>query len=663
VSNEPVPALRARTRLGDLALAALAEHAEGLDDGDAEDERSWLRERASRLGGDWRSALERFARAHAPEDADVASLIAALGLGPVESLALGLLLAVEDEPFVGRVLVALQAPLGGSKPTLALVAAAFGPAVLGVRGEAMESAAAETVAQLASGAAVESGLFRLAGDGPLVEQALSLPTPIYLAARARPVAWPGVSVDMGRLPPVALPASFQREVERRAAALGQSMRWLVIRSGAAAEARAVACAIAAALGRRAAFIEREPAPGLSPWLHLNRCLPVFVCDLGPSERRVLPSLPRWDGPSLAIAGPDGVIESPEGTAVAWPLPVPPAAERRALWEAGLGDAELAAHLAREHRHGAGRIAELSRLAWQSARADGAAKPAMAHVRAAAWAAEGTALGGLAHPLRAQVSDEALVTAPSLRGELESLVLRCRVRDGLDDGLGASMTARYRPGVRALFVGPSGTGKTLAAGWLATRLGVPLYRVDLASVTSKYIGETEKNLSQLLARAEQAEIVLLFDEADAMFGKRTEISESNDRFANAQTNYLLERIESFEGIVLLTSNSRARFDAAFARRLDAIIEFPPPAPEERRALWWSHLGAGHSIDPVDLNKLAALVDLPGGHIRNVVLSAATHARAERRAITFEDLVAALGGEYRKIGRSVPNEIRAPRRPPA
>ena len=164
-----------------------------------------------------------------------------------------------------------------------------------------------------------------------------------------------------------------------------------------------------------------------------------------------------------------------------------------------------------------------------------------------------------------------------------------MRDELVAGLGVSATTRYRPGVRALFTGPSGTGKTLAAGWIATRLGLPLYRVDLASVTSKYIGETEKNLAQLLARAEQAEVILFFDEADSLFGKRTDITDSNDRFANAQTNYLLQRIENYDGIVLLTSNSQARFDTAFARRIDFVIEFSQPAPEERRAIWLSHLG--------------------------------------------------------------------------
>src|SRR5262249_53019123 len=157
-----------------------------------------------------------------------------------------------------------------------------------------------------------------------------------------------------------------------------------------------------------------------------------------------------------------------------------------------------------------------------------------------------------------------------------------------------------PGVRALFTGPSGTGKTLAAGWLATRLGLPLYRVDLASVTSKYIGETEKNLARLLARAERTEALLLFDEADSLFGKRTEVREANDRFANAQTNYLLQRMETFDGIALLTSNSRARFDAAFARRLDMVIEFPPPAVSERRALWEAHLGANHLLTLQELN---------------------------------------------------------------
>jgi SpoVK/Ycf46/Vps4 family AAA+-type ATPase len=239
--------------------------------------------------------------------------------------------------------------------------------------------------------------------------------------------------------------------------------------------------------------------------------------------------------------------------------------------------------------------------------------------------------------------------------LEILLLRCRARDRLVRGLGVSTTARYHPGVRVLFVGPSGTGKTLAAGWLATRLGLPLYRVDLASVTSKYIGETEKNLAQLLARAEQAEVILLFDEADSLFGKRTDVKEANDRFANAQTNYLLQRIESFDGITLLTSNSRMRFDAAFTRRLDLIIEFSLPGPEERRALWMSHLGTAHQLSPKELNQLAAVADVGGGHIRNAVLTAAVLAQEAGRPIAFIEVIQGLMGEYRKLGRQLPVEL--------
>jgi len=224
-------------------------------------------------------------------------------------------------------------------------------------------------------------------------------------------------------------------------------------------------------------------------------------------------------------------------------------------------------------------------------------------------------------------------------------------------LGPAARTRYHPGVRALFVGPSGTGKTLAASWLATRLAVPLYRVDLAAVTSKYIGETEKHLAQLIARAEHAEIALLFDEADSLFGKRTDVKDSNDRFANAQTNYLVQRIETFDGIAILTSNSRARFDSAFARRLDAIIDFPAPGPEERRALWLAHLGAAHTLVAGEINQLAATADLPGGHIRNAVFAAATAAITEGRTIGYADVVRGVAAEYRKLGRQAPAGLAA------
>ena len=142
---------------------------------------------------------------------------------------------------------------------------------------------------------------------------------------------------------------------------------------------------------------------------------------------------------------------------------------------------------------------------------------------------------------------------------------------------------------------------------------------------------------------------MFDEADSLFGKRTEVKDANDRFANQQTNYLLQRIETFDGIALLTSNSRARFDGAFTRRLDAIIEFPAPGPQARRELWLAHLGAHHTLDVAQLNRVAALCDLAGGHIRSATLAAAGSADGP---IADAGLRAAIAAEYAKLGRQAP-----------
>jgi hypothetical protein len=343
--------------------------------------------------------------------------------------------------------------------------------------------------------------------------------------------------------------------------------------------------------------------------------------------------------------------------MSWSLGVPTEDERRGLWQIALGraSADLATDLARDHRHGSGRIAHLGQLVQHRIGLDGRAAPTRDDIVAASWGGEGGGLDSLAQPLPEPIPDEALVLPPALAAELRILLLRCRSRDTLSAGLGVAARARYHPGVRALFVGPSGTGKTMAAGWLATHLGLPLYRVDLASVTSKYIGETEKNLAQLLARAEQSEVVLLFDEADSLFGKRTDVKDSNDRFANAQTNYLLQRIESFDGIVLLTSNSRSRFDPAFTRRLDMIVEFSLPGPEERRAIWLAHLGDAHQLGQQEINQLAATVDIGGGHIRNVVMTAALLAIQAARPISYRDVAVGLAGEYRKLGRQLPVEL--------
>ena len=277
------------------------------------------------------------------------------------------------------------------------------------------------------------------------------------------------------------------------------------------------------------------------------------------------------------------------------------------------------------------------------------------VREAAWLRESKGLNSMARPVKAEVTGKTLVVRSRTQRQLDLLEKRCRLRERLVDDLGITLKARYQMGVKALFTGPSGTGKTLASSWLANRLGMPLYRVDLASITSKYVGETEKNLSQLLAQSEQEDVVLLFDEADSLFGKRTEVKDANDRFANAQTNYLLQRIETYSGVVLLTSNSKARFDPAFTRRLDMMIDFPLPSPEERRAIWLNHLGTFHTLTKGNINQLAMQCDLAGGHIRNVVLTAAVMAKSRNEKISFEIVLQALSDEYRKLGKQFAPEL--------
>ncbi len=633
-----------------LGLAALAAHVGAKpEDGP---EAAWLAEQAAPVRATGR-ALDQLLTAvwehPRAEDAALVQLARQRGFSPAETLAVALAGAVEDDLMTGRALAFAQTPVGGSRPTLGLLAelsATFHPAT------------SVTAAMLAQGPAVACGLLALLNEGaPSPERAVAVPLPLSLALKGVAAAWPGAHVASDA-DAVELPASFRDTAARFARAIAGAEAVLVIRAAAVGEGRAAACAVARALKRRGCFVEGPPTPGLGVWLGLLGLLPVSLVDLGPGDLKPVPTIPFHAGPRLLLTGLDGALESGAQELLTWRVPLPDAAERRQLWQRTLGNEALAADLSATHRQGVERIVRLGESARLWARAEGRSGVATADVHAVARTGEGTGLDALAQLLSEPVPDQALVLSEDLRAALEALLARCRQRDGLSDGLGLAARTRYSPGVRALFHGPSGTGKTLAAGWLATRLGLPLYRVDLAAVSSKYIGETEKNLARLLARAETSEAILLFDEADALFGKRTDVRDANDRFANAQTNYLLQRLETFDGIVVLTTNSRARLDSAFARRLDAVVEFPAPEPAERRALWEAHLGEHHALAPAELNRLAALCDFTGGQIRNVVLAAAVHARQSGGVITLNPVLQAVAGECRKAGRSLPAGLPLP-----
>lgn len=639
--------------LSTYALAALAAHLQDTPIEGASPEVQFLLEQRAAIDPSqtWLESLRHHIQKPPAKDLPLLRLRQKLDLTSAELLTVALALAVEEEVMVGRAVAWLQAPLGGSRPTLGLLAATL---------EMLTNGEVHPISLLVTGVAVQSGLLTLMNEAaPLPERTVSVPLHLGLALGGTDGSLSGTTIGLGDTPEVPLATSILATAQQWAVSLQtDSQRLLVLRTGSMAEGKSVALAIAHALQTRPLFIDTDKTASLAPWLLLRHLLPVFCFDLAPGDRKIIPSLPLYAGPVLVLCGPDGSAEAPGKTALSWSIPVPNREERQQLWQTALGNEELATDLARHHRHSSGRIAQLSRLACHHQTLRGSVQPQREDVAAAAWAGEGVGLDALAQPLPDAIPAEALVMTPALQTELLLLLLRCRSRDRLTENLGISTTARYHPGVRALFVGPSGTGKTLAAGWLATQLEMPLYRVDLASITSKYIGETEKNLAQLLARAEQAEVVLLFDEADSLFGKRTDVKDSNDRFANAQTNYLLQRIESFDGITLLTSNSRSRFDSAFSRRLDMIVEFPLPGPEERRSLWQSHLGDHHHLTPKDLNQLAASIDLTGGHIRNAVLAAAVVAQDQQRSIAFADVVQGLNSEYRKLGRQMPSELSNP-----
>ena len=209
------------------------------------------------------------------------------------------------------------------------------------------------------------------------------------------------------------------------------------------------------------------------------------------------------------------------------------------------------------------------------------------------------------------------------------------------------------GVRALFKGPSGTGKTLAARHLAAALGRPLYRVDLAATVSKYIGETERNLERVFAAAEELDVVLVLDEGDALMAARTGVQNANDRYANLETNYLLQRLERYDGVLVVTTNAAELIDGAFARRMDATLDFAAPDAPTRHRLWCAHLQPGHRIDAAALQEVALRCALTGGQIRNAALHVALLALEGGRAAAMEDLARALRREYRRTGQACPS----------
>ena len=275
-----------------------------------------------------------------------------------------------------------------------------------------------------------------------------------------------------------------------------------------------------------------------------------------------------------------------------------------------------------------------------------------HLRAGARAQNGAGLERLARRIQPSVGWGDLVLAPATADALRELAVRARRRDLVLDEWGMRPGGGRGRGIMVLFAGDSGTGKTMSAEVLAGDLGLDLYTVNLATVVDKYVGETEKNLERIFTEADGVNAVLLFDEADALFGKRSEVRDANDRYANIEVAYLLQRMETFDGLAVLATNLRANVDEAFARRLDMVVDFPSPDVPLRQALWDRCLAAGvpRAAD-LDLDFCAQAFELSGGNIRSIAITAAYLAADEGRPVGMADIIRGVHREYRKLGRMV------------
>ena len=335
--------------------------------------------------------------------------------------------------------------------------------------------------------------------------------------------------------------------------------------------------------------------------------------------------------------------------------VPTHAERAAAWaeviEGADEDALDAVALTAQFRLGAREVARAATSARQQAIFDGGLV-GRRELLAGARAQNGVGLEKLARRIVPDVGWDDLVLPANVLSQLKDLANRAKHRDTVLSEWGMRRGGGRGRGISGLFAGDSGTGKTLSAEVLAGSLGLDLYAVNLATVVDKYIGETEKNLERIFTEADGVNGVLLFDEADALFGKRSEVKDARDRYANIEVAYLLQRMESFNGLALLSSNLKTNLDDAFARRLDAVIDFPEPEEEDRWRLWDICLGTSLPRGPdVDLDFLARSFRLSGGNIRSVVTGAAYLAAAQDGRVGMAQLITSVQDEYRKLGRLI------------
>lgn len=499
-------------------------------------------------------------------------------------------------------------------------------------------------------------------DRPLLSRALRVPdrvTAHLLGDDAPDAALTGL---VGELAPYATPRSAEI-----ASALAAGVLLVHVREKVAGSGAATAVAALAASGRPAVVLDlnRLAAAGdvwTSARLAVREALlqgaglvadPVEALAEGHAE--VVRWLATVEVPVLLVGTATWDPRWSSRSPLAVEAPVLTVADRVSLWQRELGEdgsagvdaAELAGHLALGPEQ-VRRAVTAGRLSAQLRDGVLGAEDLRRGVRAQ----NAAGLERLARRIEPEVGWDDLVLAPAVYRGLQDLTARARHRDTVLSGWRMRRGGGRGRGVTALFAGDSGTGKTMSAEVIAADLQLDLYTVNLATVVDKYIGETEKNLERIFTEAGGVNAVLFFDEADAIFGKRSEVKDAHDRYANIESAYLLQRLETFDGLAVLATNLRANIDDAFTRRLDAIIDFPAPTPELRRSLWVRCLAPPLPVaDDLDLDFLSRAFELAGGNIRSASTTAAYLAAAAGTAVTMTQVIAAVEQEYRKLGRLV------------
>jgi hypothetical protein len=470
------------------------------------------------------------------------------------------------------------------------------------------------------------------------------------------------------LPPATLPPSQRAIADQLLDGLhhvpvGDTLPVVQLLGSDSTSKQAIAQTIAAAFGAQAYRLSAELLPSataeqetlLRLWQRESQLLPLALyLDAAEVERGDATAVlvKRFLGRAGGLSFVDA--REPWASAATRALSVdvakPTAVEQRTLWQRLLGDAAGAQpqQLAGHFDFNLGRIEQIAHAALAAVEQ----KPeALAHTLwQGALAQTRPALDQLAQRIEPKAGWDDLKLPDSEKILLRQIADQVGQRSTVYDDWGFRQRMNRGLSISALFTGESGTGKTMAAEVLAKELGLSLYRIDLSAVVSKYIGETEKNLRKLFDAAEDGGAILFFDEADALFGKRSEVKDSHDRYANIEVNYLLQRLESFRGLAILATNMKGALDTAFLRRLRFVINFPFPGAAERKAIWASVFPAQAATTALDFDRLARLA-LTGGSIQGIALNAAFMAAKAGVQIGMPLLLDAARAEYRKLDKPV------------